>query len=91
MPDVILMVHKSVGLLYDEDSGLNTSDSVFGHHGTKVGRPGMADYSHNTSSSNSPVNCRGRVHTQQGLVLHPVNDKHKHKYVQYNNRFKNKN
>ncbi|XP_042356308.1 protein Daple isoform X2 [Plectropomus leopardus] len=46
------------GLLFDEDSRHNTSDSVFGQHGNTGGRPGSADYSHNTSSSNSPVNCR---------------------------------
>nr|XP_019940612.1 PREDICTED: protein Daple-like [Paralichthys olivaceus] len=44
------------GMLFDEDH--NTSDSVFGHHGNIGGRPGSADFSHNTSSSNSPVNCR---------------------------------
>ncbi|TDG98588.1 hypothetical protein EPR50_G00201810 [Perca flavescens] len=46
------------GLLFDEDSRHNSSDSVFGHHGNVGGRPGSADFSHNTSSSNSPVNCR---------------------------------
>ncbi|XP_045918041.1 protein Daple isoform X2 [Micropterus dolomieu] len=46
------------GLLYDEDSRYNTSDSVFGHHDNTGGRPGSADFSYNTSSSNSPVNCR---------------------------------
>ncbi|TMS21289.1 Protein Daple [Larimichthys crocea] len=46
------------GLLYDEDSRHNNPDSMFGHHGNTGGRPGSADYSHNTSSSNSPVNCR---------------------------------
>ncbi|XP_029982217.1 protein Daple isoform X2 [Sphaeramia orbicularis] len=46
------------GLLYDEDSRHNSSDLVFGHHGNTGGRPGSADFSHNTSSSNSPVNCR---------------------------------
>ncbi|XP_070775954.1 protein Daple [Enoplosus armatus] len=46
------------GLLYDEDSRHNTSDSMFGHHDNTGGRPGSADFSHNTSSSNSPINCR---------------------------------
>ncbi|KAM3595139.1 uncharacterized protein V6R79_018759 [Siganus canaliculatus] len=46
------------GLLFDEDSRYNTSDSMFGHHGNSGGRPGSGDFSHNTSSSNSPVNCR---------------------------------
>lgn len=46
------------GPLFDEDSRHNTSDSVFGQHGNTGGRPGSADFSHNTSSSNSPVNCR---------------------------------
>lgn len=50
------------GLLLDEKSR-NTSDSVFGHNGTMGGRPGSADYSHNTSSSNSPAD-RG-THTCQ--------------------------
>ncbi|XP_053291192.1 protein Daple isoform X1 [Pleuronectes platessa] len=49
---------RSRGLLLNEDSCHNTSDSVFGHHGNIGGRPGSADFSHNTSSSNSPVNCR---------------------------------
>ncbi|KAK1894070.1 Protein Daple [Dissostichus eleginoides] len=46
------------GLLFDEDSRHNTSDSIFSPHGNTGGRPGSADFSHNTSSSNSPVNCR---------------------------------
>uniref|UniRef100_A0A8C9ZSF0 Coiled-coil domain containing 88C n=1 Tax=Sander lucioperca TaxID=283035 RepID=A0A8C9ZSF0_SANLU len=46
---------KISGLLFDEDSRHN-SDSVFGQHGNMGGRPGSADFSHNTSSSNSPVN-----------------------------------
>ncbi|CAJ1074171.1 protein Daple isoform X1 [Xyrichtys novacula] len=50
--------HRPRGLLLDEDLCQNTSDSVFGHHGNAGGRPGSADFSHNTSSSNSPVNCR---------------------------------
>ncbi|XP_063352876.1 protein Daple isoform X2 [Pelmatolapia mariae] len=40
------------GPLLDEDSRHNASDPAFG------GRPGSADFSHNTSSSNSPVSCR---------------------------------
>ncbi|XP_029972273.1 protein Daple isoform X1 [Salarias fasciatus] len=44
--------------LFDEDSRHNASDSVFGPPGIPGGRPGSADFSHNTSSSNSPVNCR---------------------------------
>lgn len=31
---------------------------MFGLHGNTGGRPGSADFSHNTSSSNSPVSCR---------------------------------
>ncbi|XP_029316289.1 protein Daple isoform X2 [Cottoperca gobio] len=46
------------GLIFDEDSRHNTSDSICGQHGKTGGRPGSADFSHNTSSSNSPVNCR---------------------------------
>ncbi|XP_070697948.1 protein Daple isoform X2 [Pempheris klunzingeri] len=46
------------GPLFDEDSRHNTADSAFGHHGNTGGRPGSADFSHNTSSSNSPVHCR---------------------------------
>lgn len=45
------------GFLFDEDSCNNIPEPSFGHHGN--GRPGSADFSHNTSSSNSPVNCRG--------------------------------
>ncbi|KAG7511360.1 hypothetical protein JOB18_047761 [Solea senegalensis] len=52
------------GVLLDEDSCHNTSDSVFGHHGNVGGRPGSADFSHNTSSSNSPVNFRDSVDCQ---------------------------
>ncbi|KAJ0008531.1 hypothetical protein NQD34_015946 [Periophthalmus magnuspinnatus] len=47
------------GLLYDEDLRHTSTDSMFGFHGSAGGRPGSADYSHNTSSSNSPVNCKG--------------------------------
>uniref|UniRef100_A0A8C2ZAG8 Coiled-coil domain containing 88C n=1 Tax=Cyclopterus lumpus TaxID=8103 RepID=A0A8C2ZAG8_CYCLU len=43
-------------LLFDEDSRHNSSDSMFVQHGNTGGRPGSADFSHNTSSSNSPVN-----------------------------------
>ncbi|KAM7376783.1 hypothetical protein PAMP_006490 [Pampus punctatissimus] len=42
----------------DENSRLNPSDSMLGQHGNPGGRPGSADFSHNTSNSNSPVNCR---------------------------------
>ncbi|KAM9355398.1 protein Daple [Pholidichthys leucotaenia] len=38
--------------MFDEDLHNNTSGSLFG------GRPGSADFSLNTSSSNSPVSCR---------------------------------
>ncbi|KAK5916283.1 hypothetical protein CgunFtcFv8_011284 [Champsocephalus gunnari] len=46
------------GLLFDEDSRHNTSDSIFSPHGNTGGLPGSADFSHNTSSSSSPVNFR---------------------------------
>ncbi|XP_076013161.1 protein Daple-like [Genypterus blacodes] len=46
------------GRLFEEDSRLNTSDSAFGHHGNTGGRPVSADVGHDTSSSNSSVNCR---------------------------------
>uniref|UniRef100_A0A3B5BIB1 Coiled-coil domain containing 88C n=1 Tax=Stegastes partitus TaxID=144197 RepID=A0A3B5BIB1_9TELE len=46
----------SINGLFDEDSCHNTSGSMFGPHGNTGGRPGSADFSHNTSSSNSPVN-----------------------------------
>lgn len=56
-------VHDSAehfpGLLFDDDSRHNVSDSAFGHHGNAGVRPGSAEFSHNTSSSNSPVNYRG--------------------------------
>uniref|UniRef100_UPI0037E7D386 protein Daple n=1 Tax=Semicossyphus pulcher TaxID=241346 RepID=UPI0037E7D386 len=51
-------VRRPRGFLFDEDSRQNTPDSMFSHHGNTGGRPGSADFSHNTSSSNSPVNCR---------------------------------
>ncbi|XP_060919274.1 protein Daple isoform X2 [Labrus mixtus] len=51
-------VHRPRGLLFDDDSRHNASDSMFGHHVNPGGRPGSADFSRNTSSSNSPVNCR---------------------------------
>uniref|UniRef100_A0A1A8RA38 Coiled-coil domain containing 88C n=2 Tax=Nothobranchius rachovii TaxID=451742 RepID=A0A1A8RA38_9TELE len=44
--------------LFDEDPRLAAFDSVFGSHGNAGGRPGSADFSHNTSSSNSPVAAR---------------------------------
>ncbi|XP_070834981.1 protein Daple [Chaetodon trifascialis] len=50
--------HRTRGLLFDEESHHNTSDSMFGHNGNTEVRPGSADFSHNTSTSNSPVNCR---------------------------------
>lgn len=43
---------------------------MFGQHGNAGGRPASADYSHNTSSSNSPVNCRGT----SDYRLHGVHD-----------------
>ncbi|XP_054469405.1 protein Daple isoform X2 [Anoplopoma fimbria] len=49
---------RAKGLFFDEDSRHNSSDSMFGQHGNTGGRPGSADFSHNTSSSNSPVNGR---------------------------------
>uniref|UniRef100_A0A3Q3ENT6 Coiled-coil domain containing 88C n=1 Tax=Labrus bergylta TaxID=56723 RepID=A0A3Q3ENT6_9LABR len=49
--------HKTQqSLLFDDDSRHNASDSMFGHHVNPGGRPGSADFSRNTSSSNSPVN-----------------------------------
>ncbi|XP_037550950.1 protein Daple [Nematolebias whitei] len=50
--------------LFDEDPRHVSSDSVFGSHGNTGGRPGSADYSHNTSSSNSPVTCRDASNRQ---------------------------
>ncbi|KAG7243831.1 hypothetical protein INR49_006413 [Caranx melampygus] len=47
-----------------EESCHNASDPMYGHHGNKGGRPGSADLSHNTSSSNSPVNCRDTIDCQ---------------------------
>ncbi|CAN9502031.1 unnamed protein product [Ophioblennius macclurei] len=44
--------------IFDDDSRHNASDSVFAPPGISAGRPGSAEFSHNTSSSNSPVNCR---------------------------------
>ncbi|KAL6105085.1 ccdc88c [Pungitius sinensis] len=52
------------GLLFDEDSRPNSTDSMFGKHGNGGGRPGSADFSHNTSSSNSPVNVRDSADRQ---------------------------
>ncbi|XP_031734971.1 protein Daple-like [Anarrhichthys ocellatus] len=65
------------GLLFDEDSRHNSSDSMFGQHGNTGGRPGSADFSHHTSSSNSPVNGRGththtHTHTHSGSVVEQV-------------------
>lgn len=57
--DILIIVDEMFsGLLFDEESRHNTSDSMYGLHGNNAGRPGSADFSH-TSSSNSPVNCRG--------------------------------
>lgn len=49
---------RTRGFLFDEDSCHNASEPMLGHHGNAGGRPGSADFSHNTSSSSSPVNCR---------------------------------
>ncbi|TNN62009.1 Protein Daple [Liparis tanakae] len=58
------------GLLFDEDTRHNSSDSMFGQHGNTGGRPGSADFSHNTSSSNSPVNGRDSlVHPARSASL----------------------
>ncbi|XP_068457698.1 protein Daple [Clinocottus analis] len=50
------LVRRPRGLLFDEDSRHNSPDSMFGQRGNTGGRPGSADFSRNTSSSNSPVN-----------------------------------
>ncbi|XP_040055191.2 protein Daple isoform X1 [Gasterosteus aculeatus] len=55
---------RTRGLLFDEDSRHNSTDSVSGQHGNGGGRPGSADFSHNTSSSNSPVNGRDSADRQ---------------------------
>ncbi|KAM8915228.1 protein Daple isoform 2-T2 [Spinachia spinachia] len=52
------------GLLFDEDSFHNSTDCTFGQHGNMGGRPGSADFSQNTSSSNSPVNGRDSADRQ---------------------------
>lgn len=52
-------------LFHEDDSRHNTSDSFFGHHGNTGCRPGSADFSHHTSSSSSPVNCRGVQRVEQ--------------------------
>ncbi|KAG7281677.1 hypothetical protein CRUP_008052 [Coryphaenoides rupestris] len=49
------------GLVFDEDSRLNSPDSIMGHRGNLSGRPGSSDLSHNTSGSNSPRSQTGRV------------------------------
>ncbi|XP_077422038.1 protein Daple isoform X2 [Vanacampus margaritifer] len=41
------------GMLFDEDT-----ETVFGPRSRMGCRPGSADFSHHTSSSNSPVNCK---------------------------------
>uniref|UniRef100_A0A7N8X5F5 Coiled-coil domain containing 88C n=1 Tax=Mastacembelus armatus TaxID=205130 RepID=A0A7N8X5F5_9TELE len=55
---------KHSGLLFDEDSRHNTSDSMTGHHDNMGGLPGSADYSYNASTSNSPVTCRDSLDQQ---------------------------
>ncbi|KAK2825865.1 hypothetical protein Q5P01_020079 [Channa striata] len=55
--------HRPRGLLFEEELR-HTSDSIFGHHGNMGGRPGSADCSYNTSSSNSPVSCRDTADRQ---------------------------
>uniref|UniRef100_A0A8C3FZN7 Coiled-coil domain containing 88C n=1 Tax=Cyclopterus lumpus TaxID=8103 RepID=A0A8C3FZN7_CYCLU len=50
--------HTSSTSLGPQNSRHNSSDSMFVQHGNTGGRPGSADFSHNTSSSNSPVNGR---------------------------------
>ncbi|KAM6973258.1 protein Daple [Aplochiton taeniatus] len=56
------------GLVYDEDARINSPDAILGiglHESTGY-RPGSADLSRNTSSSNSPVNSRGSLERLQG-------------------------
>ncbi|XP_056152507.1 protein Daple isoform X2 [Lampris incognitus] len=62
------------GLVFDEDSRFNSSDSIFGHHGNTGDRPGSAELSLNTSSSNSPVNCRDTSDRQGRSASLPSED-----------------
>ncbi|XP_010876949.2 protein Daple isoform X1 [Esox lucius] len=59
--------HRPRGFIYEEDSRVHSPDTLFGSgvHGNAGYRPGSADLSRNTSSSNSPVNCKDSLERQQ--------------------------
>lgn len=56
-----------VGVLFDEDN-----ETGFGPRGHMGCRPGSGDFSHHTSSSNSPVNCKGTDSCIESTPIRPT-------------------
>ncbi|XP_041710811.2 protein Daple isoform X1 [Coregonus clupeaformis] len=52
------------GFIYEDDSRVHSPDALF-VHGNAGYRPGSAELSRNTSSSNSPVNCKDSLERLQ--------------------------
>ncbi|XP_030641772.1 protein Daple [Chanos chanos] len=61
-------LRRPKGVISDDDLRLQSPDAVFGSgvHGNSGYRPSSADFSRNTSSSNSPVNSKGSLDRLQG-------------------------
>ncbi|XP_052341181.1 protein Daple-like [Oncorhynchus keta] len=56
------------GFIHEDDPRVHSPDALFGSsiHGNAGYRPGSAELSRNTSSSNSPVNCKDSLERLQG-------------------------
>ncbi|XP_029585702.1 protein Daple [Salmo trutta] len=56
------------GFIHEDDPRVHSPDALFGSsiHGNAGYRPGSAELSRNTSSSNSPVNCKDSLEHLQG-------------------------
>ncbi|KAM9571491.1 protein Daple-like [Salvelinus alpinus] len=62
------------GFIYEDDSRVHSPDAHF-VHGNAGYRPGSAELSRNTSSSNSPVNCKDSLeHLQDRSASLPSDD-----------------
>ncbi|CAB1335380.1 unnamed protein product [Coregonus sp. 'balchen'] len=55
---------RAKGFIYEDDSRVHSPDALF-VHGNAGYRPGSAELSRNTSSSNSPVNCKDSLERLQ--------------------------
>ncbi|KAK6307406.1 hypothetical protein J4Q44_G00225540 [Coregonus suidteri] len=60
--------HRPKGFIHEDDPLVHSPDALFGSsvHGNAGYRPGSAELSRNTSSSNSPVNCKDSLERLQG-------------------------